>query len=180
MLLDKKRPKYTLEQAEQITNEELENSRHNPDVIRFITKNHLIKYLQKTYNVVYMPDYFYIKLDEVFNGTYKNMSRGVPPQDLLDMWIRKQAYLNQKRDWNKSRGNPIDGLHLIQYDLAILLSKYGSYLQWKEEQRIAQEKNKIIEKQIEIDIKKLNKIVDNNLKEDQARNKDIADFLEEI
>ena len=61
----------------------------------------------------------------------------MPPEDLLDMWKQKRNYLDKIAEQNRKKGNEILGINRVNYDLAILLSKYDSYLKWKEQQKIA-------------------------------------------
>ena len=89
------------------------------------------------YDISYFPQYFYIKMDSVYKGTMKNLNKPVPPEDLLDMWKQKRNYLDKVAEQNRKKGNEILGVNRVNYDLAILLSKYDSYLKWKEQQKIA-------------------------------------------
>jgi hypothetical protein len=41
--------------------------------------------------------FIYQKLNDIFSGNYKGMTQGIPPYDLLDMWERKQNFLNKTR-----------------------------------------------------------------------------------
>ena len=74
----------------------------------------------------------------VYKGTYKNLNRPVPPEDLLDMWQQKKKYLLRQAENNRKKGKDINGISLVYYDLAILLGKYDAYLKWKEQQKLAQ------------------------------------------
>ena len=90
-------------------------------------------------------------MDSVYKGTYKNLNKPVPPEDLLDMWRQKKNYLEKVSEQNRKKGTEIDGINRVNYDLAILLSKYDSYLKWKEQQKIAvaeieEQKKRSIEK----------------------------------
>lgn len=76
-------------------------------------------------------------LCKIYQGTYKNLTKPIPPEDLLDMWNQKIEMLNKIADKNKRMGNEIKGDGRILYDLAILVNKYDSYLNWKEQQKIA-------------------------------------------
>lgn len=76
-------------------------------------------------------------MDSVYKGTYKNLNRPVPPEDLLDMWKQKRNYLDKVAEQNRKKGTEITGVNRVNYDLAILLSKYDAYLDWKEKQQIA-------------------------------------------
>ena len=101
------------------------------------TKNELYEFLFDMYDISYFPQYFYIKMDSVYKGTMKNLNKPVPPEDLLDMWKQKRNYLDKVAEQNRKKGNEISGVNRVNYDLAILLSKYDSYLKWKEQQKIA-------------------------------------------
>lgn len=95
-------------------------------------------WLYRQYEISFLPKYFFINLDKVYKGTYKNLNKPVPVEDLWDMWQRKMPYLLQVYDRNKRSGKQMDGMARINYDLAIILSKYDSYLEWKEQQKQAQ------------------------------------------
>ena len=93
-------------------------------------------YLLYTYDLSCMPKYIYVKLASVYSGKYEGLKKPCPPEDLLDMWQRKQAYLNRVYEYNKQKGNCMDSMQRISYDLAILLSRYDGYLEWKEKQSL--------------------------------------------
>lgn len=88
-------------------------------------------WLLKTYDITYFPRHFYINLDKVYNGKYRDMAKPVPVEDLFDMWKRKIEWLNKINVQNAQKGKKIQGYLRVNYDLAILLSKYDSYLAWK-------------------------------------------------
>lgn len=101
-------------------------------------KDQLYDFISDMYDISFFPTFFYIKMNEVYKGTYKGLKKSVPPEDLLDMWEQKKNYLLKVYERNRSHGKEIEGLQRVYYDLAILLSKYDSYLNWKDKQRIAQ------------------------------------------
>ena len=94
-------------------------------------------WLYQEYEISFLPKYFFINLDKVYKGTYKNLTKPVPVEDLWDMWKRKMPYLQKVNDKNIRMGKKIDGMARINYDMAIVLSKYDSYLEWKEQQQQA-------------------------------------------
>lgn len=94
-------------------------------------------WLYREYEISFLPKYFFINLDKVYKGTYKNLTKPVPVEDLWDMWKRKMPYLQKVNDKNVRMGKKIDGMARINYDMAIVLSKYDSYLEWKEQQQQA-------------------------------------------
>ena len=100
-------------------------------------RNELYEFLFEMYNISFFPNYFYIKMDSVYKGTYKNLNRPVPPEDLLDMWRQKRNYLDRVAEQNRKKGTEISGVNRVNYDLAILLSRYDAYLKWKEQQELA-------------------------------------------
>lgn len=100
-------------------------------------KNQLYDFISDMYDMSYFPTHFFIKFNEVFTGKYKGLKKPVPPEDLLDMWQQKKKYLLRVADKNKKNGKEITGIGRIWYDLAILLSRYDRYLEWKEEQKNA-------------------------------------------
>ena len=131
----KKRSPKTVEECR----EYIEQCRRNTKVTekKKSTKNELYEFLFDMYDISYFPQYFYIKMDSVYKGTMKNLNQPVPPEDLLDMWKQKRNYLDKVAEQNRKKGNEILGVNRVNYDLAILLSKYDSYLKWKEQQKIA-------------------------------------------
>ena len=131
----KKRSPKTVEECR----EYIEQCRQNTKVTekKKSTKNELYEFLFGMYDISYFPQYFYIKMDSVYKGTMKNLNKPVPPEDLLDMWKQKRNYLDKVAEQNRKKGNEILGVNRVNYDLAILLSKYDSYLKWKEQQKIA-------------------------------------------
>lgn len=131
----KKRSPKTIEECQ----EYIEQCRQNTKVTekKKSTKNELYEFLFDMYDISYFPQYFYIKMDSVYKGTMKNLNKPVPPEDLLDMWKQKRNYLDKVAEQNRKKGNEILGVNRVNYDLAILLSKYDSYLKWKEQQKIA-------------------------------------------
>lgn len=131
----KRRKPKTLEEC----NEFIEECKsQNKDVIKAKNiRDELYSFIFDMYGISFFPNYFYIKMDSVYKGTYKNLNKPVPPEDLLDMWRQKKNYLEKVAEQNRKKGTEIEGVNRVNYDLAILLSKYDSYLKWKEQQKIA-------------------------------------------
>lgn len=101
-------------------------------------KDQLYDFIADMYDISFFPTFFYIKMNTVYKGTYKGLKKSVPPEDLLDMWEQKKNYLLKVYERNRTQGKEMEGLQRVYYDLAILLSKYDSYLNWKDKQKIAQ------------------------------------------
>lgn len=140
-------------------------------------RKQVTNWIYLAYGLTFLPKSFFINLDKIYNGTYKNLSTPIPPEELLDMWKRKMDYLNKTADKNSRMGKEINEVCRIYYDLSILLSKYDSYKDWKEKQKMA---NEII---IEKTDKKIEQFCNNynsnsNIKKNDDL--DIASILDEI
>jgi hypothetical protein len=109
----------------------------NHDKIKMlIDKNHLFVFVVKKYELTFKPKYLFLRFEQIFNGSYKNITEPVSPSDLLDMWLRKENELDRINQWKIGKGEPLDGLNRLWYDVAILLSKAASYKKWKMSQVI--------------------------------------------
>lgn len=103
-----------------------------------LVKDQLYNFISDMYDISFFPKFFYVKMDSVYKGEYKGLKKPVPPEHLLDMWEQKKSYLLKVHERNRTHGKEIDGLQRVYYDLAILLSKYDSYLSWKDKQENVQ------------------------------------------
>lgn len=134
----KRRKPMTLEECQNFIKENKENPPQKKKSIR----TELYDFIFDMYDITYLPRQFYLKLDLIFKGTYQKIKRKVPPEDLLDMWKQKKNYLLKQAEYNRKKGNEIEGVGQVYYDLAVLLSKYDGYLKWKEQQKLAQTEQK--------------------------------------
>lgn len=140
----------------------------------------LIAYFQDNYNISTFPNYFYSKLAEINRGTYKGVLEGIPYEDILDMFIRKQDYLNKVADRNLGKGKKMNGIGRINYDLAIIINKYDDYLKWKNKNKVLESDinagNVINKKEQQIDYSKIS-----NMSSRINKNElDIADILDDL
>jgi hypothetical protein len=135
-------------------------------------------WLYREYDVSFLPKQFFINLDKVYKGTYKNLSKPVPLEDLWDMWQKKMPYLLKLHDKNKRSGKDMDGMCRIYYDMSVVLAKYDSYLKWKEEQKLAQVEEKDKAKSLDIRLDKITNFVSNN--DNNSNTLDIDSILDEI
>ena len=92
---------------------------------RLVYKNHLYLYLMQKYDIITIPNYIFTKMEQIFTGKFKTMSKPIPPEHLLDMFQRKASFLDGI--YHKEK---LDGVSRINYDLAVLVNKYPSYLDW--------------------------------------------------
>lgn len=175
--LNKKRNKLSQDQIE--INVRYMQSKNYNIVKEIVIKNKLYIWIQTNYNVVVLPKYFFIKMDSIYDGTFKGLSSGIPAEDLLDMWQRKKNELDKIAMNNVTKGKEISGFSRVQYDLAIIINKYDSYLSWKEKQKILEyEKNKVIEEKInQINFNNINRNID---KQNTSSENDISSILDEV
>ncbi len=140
-----------------------------------LIKDKLFKWIQSNYDITVLPNRFFIKMNSIFDGSHKGLSKKIPPEDMLDMWKRKKKELDDINNYNIKKGKNIIDFGRIQYDLAILLDKYDSYLRWKEKQKILEsDLNKNKTNVNKIDYKSIN--TDNKLETET----NINEILDEV
>ena len=108
-----------------------------------IAKEEIFDFIRESYGIVNIPPYIFEKLNNIYNGTFKGMGCGIPPEHLLDMWKKKIRMLNQIAAQNNIRGKKMDANARINYDLSILIGKYNSYLKWLEKQKVMEVEREI-------------------------------------
>lgn len=142
-------------------------------------------FIYSMYGITSLPKHFFIKLDSIYSGTASNLSRPIPPEDLLDMWRQKKSYLEDIAEKKrKQNGEPLPIYVQINYDLAILLGKYDSYLQWKEKTRMSSLESEKVSKaatdKIEYEGVKTLKTTNCEQKTPVSNKVDILSMLDEI
>lgn len=138
-------------------------------LIYAIEQEEIFKFIREEYNLTIIPTIVWQKLRAIYTGTFKGMTTGIPPYDLLDMWKRKINMLNGIAKTNETKGVKMQPEQRLNYDLSILVNKYDSYLRWKEKQKILE-----AEKKTEIDQDVINNIVTKTIKYTNINNKDIT------
>lgn len=116
----------------------------------------LTDWIYMTYGVSYLSSRFFQKLESIYKGTFQRLNKPCPPEDLFDMWMQKKPYLDKVALRNQQKGMEMSTEQRINYDLAILLSKYDDYLAWKNKMKNSQEQ--VQEKQPKVEYEKLNHI----------------------
>lgn len=95
------------------------------------------QFLREQYNVENLGYIYPQYLLKVYNGTYKYSSGiEIPPKHLLDMWQAKINQLNNIRARNIVLGKEMSVENRIAYDLAVIVKKYNSYLEWLHKQSV--------------------------------------------
>lgn len=145
--------------------------------IQAITKEEIFEFIKETYSVSIVPSPVWHKLASIYDGTFKGMSEGIPPEHLLDMWRRKIKMLNDIAHNNQLKGKKMTGQQRINYDLSVLINKYDSYLGWLERQKILASQNNVVDNDIS-----MTKYIGQNAKQHlkQPSKNDISDLVNDI
>lgn len=146
-------------------------------------KNDLIKWFFDNYNITNIDRYFYSKLANVNNGTFKGLSEGISYEDLLYMFQTKKSELNDIAAYKEKTGTGFkNDMKRLHYDLAVIINKYDSYKRWKEKQKLIEVKRENTEKYKDINIhtNQASKIRDINRKNQEDNEIDIDDILDDI
>lgn len=91
-------------------------------------------FVRDTYAPSVIPNRFYAKLQRYVFGTEPTYKGNIPPEYFHDMWQRMLPKLNAIDASNRACGKIVE--QRWNYDLAIVLSRYPSYLAWREKQAL--------------------------------------------
>ena len=141
-----------------------------------VIKEDVFNFIKDTYDITIIPTTVWQKLSNIYNGTFKGMTYGIPPEHLLDMWERKIDMLNGIANRNNTKGRTMNVDQRINYDLSVLVNKYDSYLKWLEKQKIL-EAEKEIEKNENIVGKTIGYVTQ---KTEKSNVDDISDLVDDI
>lgn len=141
-----------------------------------VAKENVFNFIKDAYDVTIIPTTVWQKLSNIYNGTFKGMTYGIPPEHLLDMWKRKIDMLNGIANRNSTKGKTMNADQRINYDLSVLVNKYDSYLKWLEKQKIL-EAEKEIEKNENIVGKTIGYV---SHKTENSNADDISDLVDDI
>ena len=141
-----------------------------------VVKENVFNFIKDAYDITIIPTTVWQKLSNIYNGTFKGMTYGIPPEHLLDMWERKIDMLNGIANRNNTKGRTMNVDQRINYDLSVLVNKYDSYLKWLEKQKIL-EAEKEIEKNENIVGKTIGYVTQ---KSEKNNSDDISDLVDDI
>ena len=141
-----------------------------------VSKENVFNFIKDAYDITIIPTTVWQKLSNIYNGTFKGMTYGIPPEHLLDMWKRKIDMLNGIANRNSTKGKTMNADQRINYDLSVLVNKYDSYLKWLEKQKIL-EAEKEIEKNENIVGKTIGYVFQ---KTEKSNVDDISDLVDDI
>lgn len=141
-----------------------------------VIKDNVFEFIKSAYDVTIIPTTVWHKIGNIYNGTFKGMSEGIPPEHLLDMWQRKIDMLNGIANRNVTMGKKMSGEQRINYDLSILINKYDSYLKWLDKQKILE-----VEKETEKNENIVGKTIGYANEHKQVKHSDdISDLVDDI
>lgn len=127
--------------------EQLKTDTKNFLINEKIPKDELYHFLIESYHLTVFPKPFFLKLNEVYTGTYKTLLEPITPEDLLCMWKQKISYLDKVAKQQMLKGMVFDTEYSrLCWDLGCLVSRYDRYKKWKAEQELL-----CIEQQLEIE-----------------------------
>lgn len=99
-----------------------------------VAKEELSEWLLSKYDLSFIGTRVYMKLNDIYNGTFKGLAYPIGPVELLEEW---QYYWGELCAIRRNKG--IIGESAINYDLTILLSRNVEYRKIKERERVAKE-----------------------------------------
>lgn len=137
-----------------------------------IVEDSIYRLIMKFYAPTTISGNVWRKLDAIYTGTYKDMSRRIPPKHLIDMWERKMKDLQSIHKKLEMDGKELDPNQQIMYDLSVLINKYDSYLKWLEKQRIIEMERD----RSNLDNSSIQQIVDPNIQKNMVKKDDIDEF----
>jgi hypothetical protein len=149
------------------------------ELVKATTKEQQVKYdkdtlywwLMKHYELSFMSQTTFIKLDSIYKGTYNGLAYPIEPLELHEEW---KYYWDELCSIRQPKG--IVGELAIAYDLVILLARNAEYRKMKEKEKIAQELRK--QQMKEEALASINVIAQTKTKK-QSKNK-IADLYKEM
>jgi hypothetical protein len=99
-----------------------------------VAKDELSKWLLVHYDISFLSTRLFMKLNDIYNGTFKGLAYPIGPIELSEEW---QYYWNELCAIRCNKG--IVGEGAINYDLTVLLSRNAEYRKIKEKERVARE-----------------------------------------
>ena len=99
-----------------------------------VAKDDLDRWLLVQYGISLISARVYMKLNDIYNGTFKGLAYPIGPAELSEEW---QYYWNELCAIRRNKG--IIGESAINYDLTILLSRNAEYRAMKEKEKVARE-----------------------------------------
>ena len=108
----------------------------NEYVENVFAEHDINEFLKENYNVSTQSGFYHRYLQPLYQGT-SNKYEGIkiPASHLLEMWKTKLPSFRRQYQKRIQQGKSFTNVQLAAYDLAILISKYESFLSWKQKQK---------------------------------------------
>ena len=97
----------------------------------WFNRDDIYNHLLSNYDIVEVPGSVFTRLDAVITGTYGRKSNPIDYADFVACWKDGQNTLNKINRNNKIAGKNIEGVHRINYDLAVVLKNFP---RWRKKQ----------------------------------------------
>jgi hypothetical protein len=118
-----------------------------------------------------------MKMSNIFSGKLEGLTKKIPAEHLYDMWQRKSNYLDKVHMKNISMGKKMDSYVMLNYDLAILISKYDDYLSWLDKQKALTTKNENLKDNVTV----TNILYKHNIHNNNTNNEnDLSDIIDDL
>lgn len=163
---------WALKNIEKIQNK---SNLHYQDAIY---KEEINQFILDEYDLTIIPSSVWKKLNNIYMGTWKGMSVGISPEELIDMWKRKIGYLNKVANQKITKGTQVSSDQRINYDLSILINKYDGYKKWKESQKILESDIQLIRKSSSVGTSIIKEVSKKN--SDKNEDEEISDLVDDI
>jgi len=132
--------------------------------------------IYSNYEISVFPTFFFTKIGQIVNGSFKGMRSGISYFELKEMFVLMRKYLDNMYAKNNSKGNYFKTeLDRLNYDLAIIINNYDKYKKHKTETSNIKVSINEIEQNTAKDIEM--KI---NTKKNNSSNKSIANIVDEF
>lgn len=103
-----------------------------------VSKDRIDALIKKHYNTS-VPQYIYVRLDQIYKGTRKGLAQPIPPHELLDILLRKMHKLDMVAIKKQETDPYFKGIKRFNYDLAVAVNSYQSYKEWLCKQQLEDE-----------------------------------------
>lgn len=159
-----------------IENIQIESREH---FFKAVDKEEVNQFILEEYDLSIIPSSVWQKLGSIYSGTFRGMSIGISPNELIDMWRRKIDYLNKVANQNVTKGKVMNSEQRINYDLSILVNKYDGYRKWKENQKKlnSNNSNRVEKNKNSLSMSIINEASYRNTKNNDAEISDLVDDI---
>jgi hypothetical protein len=152
---------------------EIQLAKVKQDLKELQEKDRFYKWIMKYYDTS-LPSYYCTKITEIISGTYEKVNEPIPYIILLDIYEKMSIYLNK----NASRKTFKNIGQRMNYDLAVVLGRYGDYKNYIERQKLEQEKTVIVKETLK-EQKKMDRILKNK-EENDNQSFNLSDVINDM